>query len=286
MKNTKYKIILFTLCAVFLAPVLASAHQPRIVEGDATQVVDPEISKAYYATLTGAPHTYTIDSPVDFDLYVGILVPDIKSADKSTMAEVFKGDVRVATIGGSDASWKSFFEPFGQSSYLDGGEYKARAEAGVYTITVRSQNNDSKYSLAVGEIEAFDRVEGTNALSIIPELKRDFFEESPISFIKSPFGWGLIVVMYLLAGIVGLIYRTVLKKFAKNSPRGATHNIGKADRLLRLAIGVGLLLWAITTTWSPILIFFSGFAFFEAIFSWCGFYAAMGKNTCPSETSA
>jgi len=42
-------------------------------------------------------------------------------------------------------------------------------------------------------------------------------------------------------------------------------------------------LWAITTTWSPILIFFSGFAFFEAIFSWCGFYAAMGKNTCPVE---
>ena len=42
---------------------------------------------------------------------------------------------------------------------------------------------------------------------------------------------------------------------------------------------MGLL--AITTTWSPILIFFSGFALFEAIFSWCGFYAAMGKNTCP-----
>jgi hypothetical protein len=53
--------------------------------------------------------------------------------------------------------------------------------------------------------------------------------------------------------------------------------------LLRLAIGVGLFLWAITTTWSPILIFFSGFALFEALFSWCGFYAALGKNTCPVE---
>ncbi|MSU60766.1 MAG: DUF2892 domain-containing protein [Candidatus Staskawiczbacteria bacterium] len=89
--------------------------------------------------------------------------------------------------------------------------------------------------------------------------------------------------MYLLAGIVGLIYRTILKKFAKNSPRGATKNIGRNDRLLRLAIGVGLLLWAMLTTWSPILIFLSGFAIFEAIFSWCGFYAAMGKNTCPVE---
>lgn len=87
--------------------------------------------------------------------------------------------------------------------------------------------------------------------------------------------------MYLLADIVGFMYRAILKKFAKNSSRGVTRNIGKADRLLRLAIGVGLLLGAITTTWSPILIFFSGFALFEAIFSWCGFYAAMGKNTCP-----
>ncbi|MBM3281711.1 MAG: DUF2892 domain-containing protein [Candidatus Harrisonbacteria bacterium] len=87
--------------------------------------------------------------------------------------------------------------------------------------------------------------------------------------------------MYLLAGIVGLLYRAILKKFAKKSVRGATHNIGKADRLLRLAIGAGLLLWAITTSWSPILLFFSGFALFEALFSWCGFYAAIGKNTCP-----
>jgi hypothetical protein len=32
-----------------------------------------------------------------------------------------------------------------------------------------------------------------------------------------------------------------------------------------------------------ILIFFSGFALFEALFSWCGFYAALGKSTCPIE---
>lgn len=292
MIKISHKVIILLLLTLFLVPALTLAHQPRIVESVATQVIDPEISKAYYATLTGSPHTYTIDSPVDFDLYVSILVPDIKSADKSTTAEVFKGDVKIATIGGSDAPWKSFFEPFGQSSYLDGGEYKARALAGVYTITVKSQNNDSKYSLAVGEIEAFDRTEGMNALSVIPELKRDFFEESPISFIKSPFGWGLIVVMYLLAFIVGFVLKLIMKKFRTNAttPAGAlanrgsgSKNIGKADRLLRLAIGVGLLLWAITTTWNPLLIFFSGFALFEAIFSWCGFYAVLGRNTCEVE---
>jgi hypothetical protein len=297
MQKKLYKIIPLTLLALFafifvFAPGFTSAHQPRIVESEATQVIDPEISKAYYATLTGSPHIYTIDSNVDFDLYVSILLPDIQSADKSTVAEVFKGEKQIATLGGESAVWKSFFEPFGQSSYLDGGEYKARAEAGVYTVKVSSRNNESKYSLAIGEIEAFDGTEGTNALSIIPELKRDFFEESPITFIKSPFGWGLIVIMYLLAFLFGFILKFIMRKFRRNrglpfealaKNGGVAQNIGKSDRLLRALIGVGLLLWAITTTWSPILIFFSGFAFFEAIFSWCGFYAAMGRNTCPVE---
>ncbi|MHB1316877.1 MAG: hypothetical protein ACYCZW_03430 [Minisyncoccota bacterium] len=174
-------LVIFTLFAFIfvLSPSFVSAHQPRIVESDATQVVDPEISKAYYATLTGSPHIYTIDSKVDFDLYVSILLPDIQSANKSTVAEVFKGEKQIATLGGESAVWKSFFEPFGQSSYLDGGEYKARRDAGVYTVKVSSQNNESKYSLAIGEIEAFDAKEGTNALSMTgtPNLRHIFRED-------------------------------------------------------------------------------------------------------------
>ncbi len=280
MKNLAKKL-LFALAICAFLPTLASAHQPRITESRLTTVPDPEVSKAYYAELTGEPDVYVINATSSFDLYVGILVPDIESTKKDILAEVFQGNEKIATIGGVDANWKPYFEPFGQSNYFDGGEYKARAEAGVYTIKVSSIENTGKYSLAVGEIEAFDGKEGMNALSIIPDLKRNFFEESPISFILSPFGWGLIVIMYILAFIVGFIYRAILKKCARGSTRGVPQNIGKPDRLLRLVIGVGLLLWAITTSWSPILIFFSGFALFEAMFSWCGFYAAFGKNTCP-----
>lgn len=100
-------------------------------------------------------------------------------------------------------------------------------------------------------------------------------------------GLGLIVLMYILAGIFGLVYRAILKNLANKkllSGEGrGSKNIGKNDRLLRLVIGLGLLLWAINTTWSPILLFFSGFAIFEVLFSWCGFYAAIGKTTCPVE---
>lgn len=281
-----YKVIPLTFFAILLLPFLALAHQPRITESRLTQVPSPEISKAYYGKLTGEPDVYVIKAGEPFDLYVNVLVPDITGQKKDVSAVVIKdGNIKkpLAVLDGVPFEWKKFYEPFGADTYWMGPEYKARAEAGTYEIRVWSSNNDSKYSLAIGEIEAFDGKEGLNALTVIPELKKNFFEVSPISFIKSPLGWGLIVVMYLLAGIVGLVYRAILKRVDKNSPRGISKNIGKSDRLIRLAIGVGLLLFAMLTTWSPILIFFSGFAIFEAIFSWCGFYAALGKNTCPVE---
>jgi len=289
MTNKIYKTITLCLLALSLVPALAFAHQPRITKSRLTLVPDPEISKAYYGKLTGEPDVYTIEAREPFDLYVNVLVPDIAGQKKDVSAVVLKDGKELAVLEGINFAWKQFYEPFGADSYWMGPEHRARAEAGTYEIRVWSSGNESKYSLAIGEIEAFDFKEITNVFTIIPELKKNFFEVSPITFLKSPFGWGLIVVMYLLAGIVGFVLRFVIKKFglSKALPSvalakdgGATHNIGKADRLLRLAIGVGLLLWAITTSWSPILLFFSGFALFEAIFSWCGFYAAIGKNTC------
>lgn len=284
MQKKFQKTAAIFILALFLAPALALAHQPRITESRLTQVPDPEISKAYYGKLTGEPDVYIIEASEPFDLYVNVLVPDIEGQKKDVSATVIKDgntEVPLAVLEGINFEWEQFYEPFGADSYWMGPEYKARAEAGTYEIRVWSSNNDSKYSLAIGEIEAFDTKETLNALTIIPDLKKNFFDESPIGFIVSPFGWGLIVAMYLLAGIVGLIYRAILKRLAKGTVRGVHKNISKWDRLIRFAIGAGLLLWAITTTWNPILIFFSGFALFEAVFSWCGFYAAMGKNSCP-----
>lgn len=278
------KTLFIAMLAIGLAvlgtePVLA--HQPRVNQATETMVADPEVSKAYYGQLSGQAHTYTIEAKDSFDLYIGILVPDAPGAAKDVTAEIFRGDEQLASIGGPNAEWKNFFEPFGRSAYWDGGEYEARAEAGNYRIVVKSPNYDSKYSLAVGKIESFNMSESWNAIKLIPELKKNFFAESPAGFILSPFGFGYIIIMYVLAFIFGLAYRFVLKKMAAGTPRGLHKNIGKKDRIGRLVLGIGLLLLAITTSWSSILLFFSGFTIFEALFSWCGFYAALGKNTCP-----
>lgn len=243
----------------------------------------PEVSKAYYGTLTGEPDVYRIDATAPFDLYVGVLVPDIAGQKKDVSAVVLKDGNEIAVLDGATFAWTQFFEPFGHDTYWQGPEYKARAEAGTYEVRVWSSNNDSKYSLAIGEIEAFDSAETWNALTLIPQLKKNFFDKSPIDFILSPFGIGLIVAMYALAVIFGFAYRAVLKRLARGTVRGVGQNIGKPDRTVRFVLGVALLLWAITTTWSPLLLFFSGFCFFEAAFSWCGFYAALGRTTCPVE---
>ena len=282
----KLLITIALFLPVFLLPTVTSAHQPRIVTENPTIVRFPEVSKAYYGILSGEPAVYTITSDKAFALYVGVLVPDIADQKKDVSAVILKDGKELTVLESTGFEWKKFFEPFGHDSYWQGPEYKAQADAGNYEIIVWSSNNDSKYSLAIGEIEVFDFKETVNALTLIPQLKKDFFNESPVDFILSPFGWGLVVIMFLLAFIFGFVYRTVLKKFARNTTRGASKNvsknIGKKDRLIRLVIGVALLVLAITTTWSPWLLFFSGFAFFEAIFSWCGLYAALGKNTCPT----
>ena len=86
--------------------------------------------------------------------------------------------------------------------------------------------------------------------------------------------------------IAAFVYRWLLKTFVKK-PKGqvgrSKHNIGSYDRLLRAAIGIGLFVLAVMNGGSASLLFWSGFSIFEAMFSWCGFYAAIGRNTCPLE---
>lgn len=278
------KVFMIVILIVFLFPLTVFAHQPRGESGNQIVVTDPEVSKAYYSKLEGKPHVYSITADKPFELYVNILVPDIEGQQKNISAVIVKdGNVNnpLATLDGLQFGWKKFFEEFGNDTYWMGPEYKANVEAGHYEISVYSSSFTEKYVLAIGQIESFNLNESVNALTLIPQIKSKFFNESPANFIFSPFGWGLVLIMYILSFGFGFLYRLILRRLAKSSVRKVHRNIGMLDRIVRIALGIGLFMWAITTSWSPILLFFSGFAIFEAIFSWCGLYAALGKSTCP-----
>lgn len=281
----------------FLAAGSVSAHQPRIAEGENIRIANPEVSQAFYGELTGAPVRYQINSSEPFRLYVGLLVPDLPSIQKDISAEIFQlngtKENLIAFLDGKNFEWTPFYEEFAGDNYFWGPEFAATdskkgvelkgqtVPAGSYIIQVTSSNQQGKYSLVTGDLEEFPLKEMLSAAITVPRVKAQFFNASPFSIITSPFGWGYILVLYVLAFLFGLGYRFVLRKFVKAEPYRRPKNIGAADRIGRAVLGLALLGWAVSTAWNPWLIFFSGFCFFEAIFSWCGLYAALGKNSCP-----
>ncbi len=89
-----------------------------------------------------------------------------------------------------------------------------------------------------------------------------------------------VLIIYLLSFLFGMFYRQVLKLFkSKNITKRARNNINSHDRIFRMILGIILLIWGLSAN-SPLVIFFSGFCFFEAFSKWCGFNAILGKNTC------
>lgn len=276
--------VLLTLVIFIGSYRIASAHQPVIPSVFPVAIDNPEVSKAFYAATAESPDVYTIFSNRQFNLYVNILVPDIAGQSKDlfvTIVQNGKKDKQIAYLDGTKFVWTKFFEEFGHDNYLKGPEFKIQATAGSYEIKVSSKTPGIKYSLAVGETESFKFPESLSMISIIPMLKTNFFSKSPADFILSPIGGGYAAVLIILSFVFGFIFSLIMRKFAKGKVRRRVMNIGSSDRIFRFSLGAVLFLIAITTTWSWILIFAAGFCFFEAIFSWCGVYALMGKNTCP-----
>jgi len=267
--------------AVFLIGVRpVAAHQPRLVTSAQISVTEPEISKAYYGELAGAPALFSFTADLPFRLYVGLLVPDLRGARTDLTLEIRRDGELVARFDGAQFQWKKMYEPFAGDNYLQGPEFRsAEAPPGKYDIEVSDPGDQGKYALAVGEIESFPPAEILSALRIVPVLKSDFFNKSRATFLFSVFGSIEFVLLLAFGAIIGFLYRQLLKLTAKGRT-AAKRNIGRPDRKTRLGIALVALaagLWF----WNPVLMLIAGFVLFEAAAGWCAFYAAIGRNTCP-----
>ena len=258
-------VIIFLILVGF--PLKILAHQPRLVEIEKINVTEPEISKAYYGNLSGKPHIYTISTSSPIDLYVNILVPFIEGPEKNVTVKIFKGEQPMEILNPKTSDWKKFFEPFGQSMYWKGPEFKVRADAGNYKIHVQSTEKSMRYVLATGEIEAFDGTESLRAILLIPELKKNFFEESPFSFILSPLGWGYILLLQILVILIGFVISKILNiirvKFQMKYFQFSVKNI----MICGVFFWATILFFAIQTSWHPLLIMMSGLSLFIALIS-------------------
>jgi len=171
--------VLFSL----IAAGTAFAHQPRLV-GDrpSIEVLNPEISQAFYAQLTGNPQTYRIQSKVPLRLYINLLVPNIPGIETDYEAVISRetegGSKVIARLDGKTQAWRPFFEPFGGDRYKLGPEFDEQVPAGSYTVVVSSPDNVGKYALAVGKIEKFPPKEIIRTIVTLPKLKK-YFGKSP-----------------------------------------------------------------------------------------------------------
>ena len=266
MINKLRIVILFVIMLSF--PLEVFAHQPRIVDTDKIYVTNPEVSKAYYAKLSEKPHTYIISVNSAIDLYVNVLFPYEEGPKKHITVNVFRDDQSIGRLSSGEVAWKKFFEPFGQSMYWQGPELKKTVDAGKYEILVQSKEKNLRYVLAIGETEAWKGIDSINAILLIPELKKNFFEESPISFIFSPLGYGYILLLQLLALLLGWVILRILKISGIKTQRDYVQKFAKINIFLGMVFWVSLLFLAVTTNWHPILILMSGFALFVTIINW------------------
>lgn len=212
----KSRLLIFLL--IFLNfMILVTAHQPRIVFdfnnsiGNPIMVEKPEISKAYYGELKGAPDYYKIESSNDFNLYLNILSPDLMNSRTDFFVEVISNKQVIFSLDGNNSQWKNFYEGFGGDYYLMGPELETKLEAGTYYIKVSNKDNIGKYSLAIGKLESFPLGEIIKTTLILPRLKEDFFNKSPFTAFFNYTGLFLLIILILICLLIILIVYIIKK---------------------------------------------------------------------------
>lgn len=220
-----YKLIpaiVFSLLVISL-PEAVSAHQPQIVAGNGTVIIgEPEISRVYYGKLNGAEHWYRIVSREPFTLYLNILAPKTAAAVTDTRALVFRDQVSdgrdriepqgfLAELNYPPEPWQDYYEEFGGDWYLKGPELERRLPAGAYAVVVTRKGaaGEGRYALAIGQKENFSPGEILKALLIMPRLKIDFFDRSPLTAYLNQSGWYLVVTIVLVAVMIFAVAKII-----------------------------------------------------------------------------
>ncbi|APH38027.1 hypothetical protein [Methanohalophilus halophilus] len=223
------KLIPIILLAVFLlTPVVGSAHLPRLVESNITNVENPEVSQAFYGELKGVPDIYVIESDISFKLYASLLVPATEGIEKDLSVKICRkesdddDDVNCTVLDGMSHEWTLYYEEFGGDYYYNGPELVANqdgktvkginAEPGIYTLKVFSPDNKGKYVLVVGEKEKWTATELLNTVYLMPQLKSDFFERPAHEAYFNIFGVFIILIVISGTGAIWVLVRKYRRK--------------------------------------------------------------------------
>jgi hypothetical protein len=225
--RASWNLAIAVIIGLFLFSTAAAAHQPRLVEDPTTEIMNPEVSQAFYGELKGYPDVFRIVADKPFNLYVGILVPDIPNIKKDISAKIdFEGiksdeELFPYLLDGLTSDWKSFHEDFANDDYFWGPEFKApdspaytptgiEVGPGTYLITVFSPDNYGKFVLVVGEKEIFPLNEIVNTMRVLPIVKSELFNKPAWEAFFNIIGLFLLVPVLVALIVIALIWRFVI----------------------------------------------------------------------------
>lgn len=229
------KILLFFIAFFLFSFGIASAHLPRLIylqkSGDIF-VSNPEISQAFYDELKDSSKNYIIESDIQFNLYLNLLVPTKENANGRYSAKIYKvegeNSTEVGFLDGNNFKWEDYYEEFGRDYYVKGPEFDQQVDAGKYKIEVFSKNqndqieNKGKYVLAIGKTESFDWMSVLNIYWQIPTLKLTFFKSDILQFFLTKFAiFGiaalgiLIIFIFLIYFVIGAVRERIKHNQAK-----------------------------------------------------------------------
>jgi hypothetical protein len=194
-----------------------SAHEPEyIASQNAISIPDPEVSKAYYAELTGKPAVYTIVSDKPFSLYLNLLSPVVPGAVKNFSATVKNTNGNVVTVlDGQNFTWTQWYETFAGDTYWKGPEFRQNVPAGTYVITVSNPTNSGKYVFAPGEKEVFTLTGIPATIHEIYLTKTKFFGKPAYSVFEGIIGKSLLGVLVTLVAVILITFYILPRRRAR-----------------------------------------------------------------------
>ena len=181
-------VVFFPLCLMAHQPVFQDQNPNSPTESYV--IKKPEVSKAIYATLSGKPHYYRIESDIDFKFYAGITVPKIDNCNQfikfsySIYQIINNQEKLIAEMDGENFEWWEWYEPYGKKWYWIGPEYGAEFastttfNAGNYLIKIYNKKNKGNYVLATGDIEKFGPLVIAKLPFVMPKVNTFWNQEN------------------------------------------------------------------------------------------------------------
>jgi len=211
----KIKILIFlSTCGLLLGGFTAEAHQPNFVnKAKEFSILNPEISQAFCGFLDGEPVRYSINSEVPFELYVGLLTPDVSNPQNNLFADIKNsaGEELIKLDGLNNFKWGRWYEEYGGDWYWQGPEFRQEVPAGEYTVTVYNWINKGEYVLVVGQLESFPASQLPKMFGELYKIKTQFFQKPWYSVFQNKIGFYFAALLIITMFLVEIGIRLVKK---------------------------------------------------------------------------